>query len=64
MFQYQVAMGGEADAAAVAIHQGAVQLALQRLDAAAQRRLAEVHSRCGAGEMRVFGEGDEVTELA
>ena len=64
MFQHQPAMGGEADAATVTIDQRAAQATFQGLDAAAQRRLAEVHGFGGAGEVAVLGEGDEVAKLA
>ncbi|MCY1535369.1 hypothetical protein D9M68_707700 [compost metagenome] len=64
MLQHQLAMSGEADAAAVAIQQTAIQIGFECLDAAAQGRLAEVDRLGGAGEMPVLGKGDEVAELA
>ena len=64
VFQHQPAVGREGHAAAAALHQGATQLSLQRLDAAWQRRLAEIHRFGGAGIVAVLGEGDEVAELA
>jgi hypothetical protein len=64
MLQYQLAMGGQADAAAVPVDQVTAEAGFQCLDAAAQGRLAEVYGFGGTGEMAVFGEGDKVAELA
>ncbi|MCY1381702.1 hypothetical protein D9M69_696390 [compost metagenome] len=64
MFQHQAAMGGQADLSRATVEQGAAQAGFQGLDAAAERRLAEVDRLRRAGEVAIFGEGGEVAELA
>ncbi|MNN96731.1 hypothetical protein D3C81_2157620 [compost metagenome] len=64
MFQYQPAMGGQADLPWAAVEQGAAEAGFQGLDAAAQGRLAEIDRLCRTGEVAVLGEGDEMAELA
>ncbi|MCY1425208.1 hypothetical protein D9M71_409910 [compost metagenome] len=64
MFQHQPAMGGQADLSRATVEQGAAQAGFQGLDAATERWLAEVDRLRRAGEVAVFGEGDEMAELA
>ena len=64
MFQHQFAVGGQADTAAVPVDQVAAEAGFQRLDAATERRLAEVHGFGGPGEMAVLGKGDKMAKLA
>ncbi|MCY1381704.1 hypothetical protein D9M69_696420 [compost metagenome] len=64
MLQHQPAVGGQADLPRTAIEQGTAQAGFQGLDAATERWLAEIDRLRRAGEVAVFGEGDEVAELA
>jgi len=64
VLQQQLALLGRRQVLAPAIHQLAADAVFQGLDAAAEGRLREVHRRCGRDKAALFGEGDEVAELA
>ena len=49
---------------AVALEQGYPKLAFQGLDLLGQRRLADVQALGGPGEVELFGDGDEVAQMA
>ncbi|MCY1242496.1 hypothetical protein D9M72_554600 [compost metagenome] len=54
---HQLAEHGQACAPRAAVEQLGFQLVLQRADAAAQRRLGQVHGACGLGEGAVLDDG-------
>ena len=55
---------GELDPAAVAQQQLGADLGLERLDLLTQRRLRDVQALRRAAEVQLFGDGDEVSEVA
>ena len=57
-------MGGQADAAAMTVHQIAAKAGLQGLNAPTQRRLTEVYGGRRFGKVAMFSEGNKVAELA
>ena len=59
-----VAGAGQFDAAVVALEQRGADLGLEALDAAAERRGADVAEFGGAAEMQALGQGDEVLQGA
>ncbi|MNN99335.1 hypothetical protein D3C81_2189480 [compost metagenome] len=60
VLQYQLALAGEAKLAAAALDQVATQVAFQGLDAAAERRLAEVDGFGRADKTAVIGQCREM----
>ncbi|MNE84958.1 hypothetical protein D3C80_1819060 [compost metagenome] len=64
MLQHQLALGGQAELAAATVDQDAAEVALQHLDAAAERRLAETDRIRRALEIAGLGQRDEMPELA
>src|SRR6478752_6738359 len=55
---------GQADAARMAHEQGGVDLALQRADLLAERRLLHVQLLRRAGDVALMRDGDEIAEMA
>ncbi len=64
MFQQYLALLGGRQVLAAAVHQLAAGRMFQGLDAAAERRLRQVHGQRRRDKTALFGEGDEVAELA
>ncbi|MNN66948.1 hypothetical protein D3C81_1825520 [compost metagenome] len=64
MFEQHLALLGRRQVLAPAIHQLTADAVLQRLDAAAECRLRQVHRHGARDEAALIGEGDEVAELA
>ena len=60
----QLTCRGEADRTAGALEQGDAVFAFEPCDLVAQRRLHDVTARRGSGEVQLFGDCDEVFELA
>lgn len=55
---------GQPHAARQAMKQPHIELALERTDLLAERRLLDAELRRRAGDMAGFGDGDEITEMA
>ncbi|MDT4864028.1 hypothetical protein FQZ97_987720 [compost metagenome] len=64
MLQHQFALGGQAELAAATVDQDAAEVALQHLDAATERRLAETDRIRRALEVAGLGQRDKMPELA
>ncbi|MNQ84573.1 hypothetical protein D3C85_997070 [compost metagenome] len=64
VLQHQFALAGQAELAAAALHQRAIEVPFQGLDAAAEGRLAEVDRFGGAAKTAVIGQCDEVAKLS
>ncbi|MNT26818.1 hypothetical protein D3C72_1624130 [compost metagenome] len=64
MLQHQFTLARQAEFAAAAFYQRAVEVALQGLDAATEGGLAEVDRLGGTAEVAVIGQGDKVAELS
>jgi hypothetical protein len=64
MGEQQPAHIGGHDGAAVSLQHRGADARLQRLDAARQRGLGQVHRLGGAAEAAVFDHGDEMAQLA
>jgi hypothetical protein len=64
MLQHQFTLAGEANLTAAALDQFAIEVTFQRLNATAERRLAEVDRFRRAAKIAVVGEGHEVAKLA
>ncbi|MCY1406536.1 hypothetical protein D9M71_218050 [compost metagenome] len=64
MLQHQFALGGQTELAAATVDQDAAEVALQHLDAATERRLAETDRIRRALEVAGLGQRDKMPELA
>ncbi|MNC56151.1 hypothetical protein D3C75_1057270 [compost metagenome] len=64
VLQHQLALAGQAKFATAALHQCAIEVPFQGLDAAAEGRLAEVDRFGGATKTAVVGQCDEVAKLS
>ncbi|MNH09298.1 hypothetical protein D3C79_687480 [compost metagenome] len=64
VLQHQLALAGEAKLSAAAFDQGAIEVALQGLDAAAEGRLAEAHRVSSTNETAAIGQGHEMAKLS
>lgn len=64
VLQHHLAFRRRAQVLAATVHQLTAKLLLQALDAAAEGRLGDAHGVRRADETAVFGEGDEITQLA
>jgi hypothetical protein len=64
VLQHHLALRRGAQILAATVDQLAAEFLLQALDAAAEGRLGDAHGIGRANETAVFGEGDEVTQLA
>ena len=60
----QFASFGELDVSAAAFEEGDADLGFEAFDRLAQRGLGDVELLCGASEVELFGDGDEVADLS
>src|SRR4051794_31478973 len=64
LLEQRTARGGQRDAALRAVEEPDAELLLELADLLADRRLGDVEPLRGAAEVQLFGDGDEVPEMA